>query len=197
VFERYTENARRALFFARYEVTNVGATAIEPEHLLVGVACAAAGGAAHILERAGLSAEVIRRELASQDAPVKTVPPSQEVPFTPATQRVLSLTAEEADALAHGYIGIEHLMLGLLRDNESRAAGLLERHGLSLSTLRTAVQTFSGGGDAPTLDLVNEIEQMQASVDALGSLPADSGEARELRRRIRDRLEQLKQQFRK
>jgi ATP-dependent Clp protease ATP-binding subunit ClpC len=197
MFERYTEAARRALFFSRYEVTVVGATAIEPEHVLVGVARAAAGGVARILEGAGLSADVIRRELEFEDAPSGTVPTSQEVPFTPAAQRVLRLASEESDTLAHNYVGVEHLMLGLLRDGGSRAAAILERHGLDLTSLRGAVQAFSSGAPAAAGDLVNEIEQIQASVDALASLSADSGEARDLRRRIRERLEELKRQFRR
>jgi ATP-dependent Clp protease ATP-binding subunit ClpC len=194
MFERYTESARRALFFARYEVSLVGATSIEPEHVLVGAARAASGGTARLLEQAGLSADGIRAELAAGGSPVDQVPTSQEVPFSPPAQRVLQFTADEADSMGHAFIGIEHLLMGLLRESGSSAAALLGRHGVELTSLRTAIQAMATG--SPIHDLSSEIAQIQASVDALATVPADSAEARELRRRIRQRLEDIKRQFR-
>jgi ATP-dependent Clp protease ATP-binding subunit ClpC len=198
MFERYTESARRALFFARYEVSLVGATSIEPEHLLVGAARAAKGGVATILEDSGLSADGIRQEIAAGSAPPEEVPMSLEVPFSASMQRVLHFSAEEADALAHGYIGIEHLLLGVLRIEGSTAAAILDRHGVKLNALRTAVQAMSSGPAADGIgDLASEIDRLQALVDSLASLSADSGEARDVRRRIRERLEQLKRHLRR
>lgn len=198
MFERYTESARRALFYSRYEVSLVGATSIEPEHLLVGVAVAARGMVARILEHAGLSTEGIRKELEAAPASSDQVPESMEVPFSPSMKRVLDFTAAEADALVHGYIGLEHLLLGLLREDGSKAAAILAGHGLTLTELRVAIQAMSTAeGAVPLGDPAAEIEQIQTSVDVLGSLSADSGEARDLRQRIRDRLEELKRLFKR
>jgi ATP-dependent Clp protease ATP-binding subunit ClpC len=199
MFERYTESARRALFFARYEVSQLGATSIDPEHVLLGVARAAKGVTARILEDAGVSADGLRREIADRSAQGEKTATSLEIPFSQPTQRVLQFAAEQADRLAHPYIGPEHLLLGLLREDGSMAASILHGHGLKLTEVRSAVERLSLA--SPDIDrsspdravhAAHEIDHIKASVDALAVLPADSGEARDLRQAIRERLEGLK-----
>src|SRR5688572_28265361 len=109
MFERYTESARRALFFARYKVCELGATKIGTEHLLLGASRAAKGIVARVLEAADLSTETLRREIAESSEFHARIPASVEIPFSPSTKRALRFAAEEADRLGHPYIGVEHL----------------------------------------------------------------------------------------
>jgi ATP-dependent Clp protease ATP-binding subunit ClpC len=202
MFERYTESARRALFFARYEVCQLGARRIETEHLLLGVSRAAYGVVARVLEDADLSTETLRREIAGKTATRDRIAASVEIPFSKSTQRTLQLAAEEADRLAHPYIGVEHLLLGILRENDPVAAPLLLSHGVKLDGVRTTIETMLA--EPPDVEdrpaeigtrAAHEIDQLKASIDTLAALPADSGEARAIRQSIRDRLEDLKQFF--
>lgn len=201
MFERYTESARRALFFARYEVCQLGARKIETEHLLLGVSRAARGVVARVLEEADLSTETLRREIAGMTTTRGRISASVEIPFSESTKRTLQFAVEEADRLTHRYIGVEHLLLGILRENDAVAAPLLASHGVKLGDVRTALMLAdSAEVELPPADIVmhaaHEIDQLKESIDALAALSADSGEAREIRKSIRDRLEALKRFFR-
>jgi ATP-dependent Clp protease ATP-binding subunit ClpC len=203
MFERYTESARRALFFARYEVCQLGARKIETEHLLLGVSRAAKGVVARVLEDADLSTEALRREIAGRTATHGRLSVSVEIPFSESTKRTLQLAAEEADRLAHPYIGVEHLLLGILRENDAVAAPILLAHGVELGRVRSAVETMLAEPldvERPPAEVAtraaHEIDQLKASIEALAALSADSTEARAIRKSIRHRLEDLKGFFR-
>jgi uncharacterized protein (TIGR03435 family) len=118
MFERLTERARRVLFFARDEASQFGSSSMDTEHLLLG------------LIREG----VVRRLPARPPTS-----PSKEIPFSPAAMRVLQHTAEQADRLSHDYIGTEHLLLGLLREQGSIAADVLSSRGLLVDRVRDRI----------------------------------------------------------
>jgi ATP-dependent Clp protease ATP-binding subunit ClpC len=139
MFERFTEAARRTLFFARYEVTQLGATDIEPHHILLGLIREPKGLVGTILERGHVSPAALRQQIEARSEFVKSIPTSLEIPFTAATKRVLHYAAEEADRLMHSYIGTEHLLLGVLREERSMGAELLVQHGLKLDDVRKAI----------------------------------------------------------
>jgi ATP-dependent Clp protease ATP-binding subunit ClpC len=142
MFERYTERARRVLFFARYECTELGSSIIETEHVLLGLLRDGSGLAGRILSTPPLSAEGLRTELLRRIGPPKAkVAPSVEIPFGPHIKRSLLYTAEEADRLQHSYIASEHLLLGLMRESGSLAAEVLETMGLRADAVREAVRT--------------------------------------------------------
>ena len=101
MFERFTERARRALFFARFEVTQLGATMIEPEHILLGLVREPKGLVARIFEQSGVSTAALTVEIASRQEFRERIPESVEIPFSTGTQRLLSYAAEEADRLTH------------------------------------------------------------------------------------------------
>ena len=137
MFERYTEAARRVLFFSREEVTFQGATTIEPEHLFLGLIREQGHVAAEVLSAAHLSPGLLRKEIKRDSRP--SVPLSAEIPFARSSKLVLQYGAEEADRLGHPDIGPEHLLLGLLREADSTVASVLTGHGLDLSTARAEV----------------------------------------------------------
>jgi ATP-dependent Clp protease ATP-binding subunit ClpC len=136
MFERYTERARRVLFFARYEASQLGSISIETEHLLLGLIREGKGLTSRIFARSHLSLENIRKEIEGRTVFREKVSTSVEIPFSAETKRVLQFAAEEADRLLHNYIGTEHLLLGILREERSVAASILMEKGMRLNTVR-------------------------------------------------------------
>ena len=136
MFERYTERARRVLFFARYEASQLGSISIETEHLLLGLIREGKGLTSRLFARSHLSLENIRKEIEGRTVFREKVSTSVEIPFSTETKRVLQFSAEEAERLLHNYIGTEHLLLGIFREERSVAAALLSEKGMRLTTVR-------------------------------------------------------------
>src|SRR5258705_79745 len=136
MFERYTERARRVLFFARYEASQLGSISIETERLLLALIREGKGLTSRIFARSHLSLENIRKEIEGRTVFREKVSTSVEIPFSAETKRVLQFAAEEADRLLHNYIGTEHLLLGILREERSVAASILMEKGRRLTSVR-------------------------------------------------------------
>ena len=149
MFERYTERARRVLFFARYEATQLGSTTIETEHLLLGLIREGKGLTSRIFARSHLSLESIRKEIEGRQVFREKVATSADIPFSADTKRVLQCAAEEADRLLHTYIGTEHLLLGLLREERSVAASILYEKGMRLASVREDIVQLLNEKTAP------------------------------------------------
>lgn len=136
MFERFTENARRTIVFARWEAIQRASSNIESEH--IALALLRDSWLADGLLNAMAVAE-IRRDFPAIDIE-KEVHTSPDVPLSNESKRVIQFSAEEADALLDQHIGTEHLLLGLLREKRSRAAGMLGRGGLELENLRREIR---------------------------------------------------------
>jgi ATP-dependent Clp protease ATP-binding subunit ClpC len=145
MFERYTEDARRAIFFAYREAAPSGSAYIEPEHLLLGLLH---DRRSRVNKLFNLTAhlEDFRRQLGVPlrrfDGP-KTV---GDLPLSNPSKRVLAYTAEEAERLASRPIDTEHLLLGLLRESKSRVPESLASVGIDLNSARARIkpQLLSG-----------------------------------------------------
>jgi hypothetical protein len=144
MFERYTERARRVLFFARYEASQLGSVTIETEHLLLGLLREGKGLTSRLFARANLPLQAIRQEIEGRTVGHEPVPTSVEIPFSAEAKRVLHYAADEADRLLHDYIGTEHLLLGILREERSTAATILAKHGLRLDGVRAEIKELLG-----------------------------------------------------
>ncbi|MGI8896938.1 MAG: ATP-dependent Clp protease ATP-binding subunit [Pyrinomonadaceae bacterium] len=144
MFERYTEKARRVIFFARYEASQFGAPAIEPEHLLLGLMREDKTLTGRFFPRAQISIESIRKEIEGRTLLREKISTSVELPLAPETKRVLAYAHEESDRLQHRHIGTEHLLLGLLREERSMAAEILYERGLRLNAVRDEIARQSG-----------------------------------------------------
>ena len=120
MFERYTEGARRVLFFARYEASQLGSASIEAEHLLLGLLRdGATGVAARTFRHAGLDYDRIRAEVSKAAEGLPKVATTVEMPLSRGCRAVLERAAEEADGLKHPHVGVDHLLLGLLYETGS------------------------------------------------------------------------------
>jgi hypothetical protein len=139
MFERYTEKARRTIFFARYEASQFGSSSIETEYLLLGLLREDKGLANRFL-RSHASVESIRKQIEGYAAPRDKVSTSADLPLSHACKRALAYGAEECERLNHKHIGTDHLLLGLLREKECFAAQLLREQGLTLHSVREQVQ---------------------------------------------------------
>jgi Clp amino terminal domain, pathogenicity island component/Protein of unknown function (DUF3738) len=154
MFERYTERARRVLFFARYEASELGNLSIETEHLLLGLIREGKGLTNTIFARANVSLPELRQEIVERTRFQEKVASSVEIPFSEETKRVLRHTADEANRLHHDYIGTEHLLLGLLHEERSVAGSVLIATGLRLDAVRETLveilkQNQAFAGSAP------------------------------------------------
>lgn len=123
MFERYTENARRSIFFARWEAHQFGADEIGHEHFLLGL----------LRQEPNLFGEAgraIRDEIEKNLPRVEKASTSVDLPISIALKRSLAYAAEEAERANHQHIGVEHLLLGLLREGNAITT-LLEKHGMN------------------------------------------------------------------
>jgi ATP-dependent Clp protease ATP-binding subunit ClpC len=147
MFEKYTEPARRSVFFARYEASQLGSRQIEPAHLLLGILRESPelrrdwlGG--------GRGVEELRSALEKQlPRSGEKIATSVDLPMSNACKRVLAYSADEAERLAHHDIDVSHLFLGLLRENGPAAEALSER-GVTLEAARSQMlaHPFAPGG---------------------------------------------------
>jgi ATP-dependent Clp protease ATP-binding subunit ClpC len=136
MFERYTEKARRVIFFARYEASQFGAPAIDAEHILLGLMREDKALSNRFFLRSHLTIEVVRREIENNTVPRERPPQTIDLPLSAEAKRVLAHAVEESERLNHRHTGTEHLLLALLREEGSLAARILYERGLRPHAIR-------------------------------------------------------------
>jgi ATP-dependent Clp protease ATP-binding subunit ClpA len=137
-FDKFTERARKVLQLAQEEAQDLGHNYIGTEHLLLGLVRESDGVASRVL--AGLGIELDRVRPAVEAAIGRgTYDVKGEMGITPRAKRVIELAVDEARRLNHHYVGTEHLLLGLVREGEGIAAGVLESLDVSLEMVRERV----------------------------------------------------------
>jgi ATP-dependent Clp protease ATP-binding subunit ClpC len=153
-FDKFTDRARKVLTLAQDEAQRFNHNYIGTEHLLLGLVREGEGVAARVLENMNVELPKVRTAvefiIGRGDRPVVG-----EVGLTPRAKRVIELAIDEARRLGHNYIGTEHLLLGLVREGEGIAAGVLESLGVNLDKVRHEVirvlsQSSSAGPAAET-----------------------------------------------
>jgi ATP-dependent Clp protease ATP-binding subunit ClpC len=125
VFERFTERAREVVVLAQDEARALRHNYIGTEHILLGLLREEEGLAARVLESLDITVEEVRAQVARIIGPGDEPIVSGQIPFTPRAKKVLELSLREALSLKHNYIGTEHNLLGLVRENEGVAARIL------------------------------------------------------------------------
>ena len=200
MFERYTEPARRALFFSRYEASQFGSLSIEAEHLLLGLIREDKAFTSRMFEAAQLSLNNVGDEIRRRANSRETVGTGVEIPFSAETKRILQFAADEADNLLHKHIGPEHLLLGLIKEEKSFAASILLKKGFTLAGLRDQVsaasQTAREAGPRDRAGAALELEEVKKLVVRLESSVPDQDPAKGLIEQIRFYLERLQERFR-
>jgi ATP-dependent Clp protease ATP-binding subunit ClpC len=144
MFDRFTDRAKKVMNLARQEAQRFNHEYLGTEHILLGLVQEGSGVAANVLKNMGIDLNKIRSEV---EKIVKTGPSMVtmgQLPFTPRAKKVLELSMEEAGNLGHNYIGTEHLLLGLIKENEGIAAQVLMNLGVKLEDVREEVLDFLG-----------------------------------------------------
>jgi ATP-dependent Clp protease ATP-binding subunit ClpC len=164
-FEKFSERARRVLTYAQEEAQHLNHSYIGTEHILLGLVREEEGVAAKVLISLGIGLSKVR-------ASVEFIigrgekPSAGETGLTPRARRVIELAIDEARYLGHNYIGTEHLLLGLLREGEGIAAGVLDSFGITLDRARTETTRILSQG-APKAKLARSTSRTPA-LDQLG-----------------------------
>lgn len=139
-FEKFTQRSRTVLRLAQEEAQRLHHNYIGTEHLLLGLVREGEGLAAKVLISMGVSLPTIRERVEHIIGRSKHVrKPSGELPLTPRAKKVFELAVDEAHRFNHHYIGTEHLLLGMIREGEGIAAGVLEDLGIGLQRVRREV----------------------------------------------------------
>ncbi|MDR1726334.1 MAG: ATP-dependent Clp protease ATP-binding subunit [Acidobacteriota bacterium] len=136
MFEKYTEKARRVIFFARYEASQFGSPLIETEHILLGLIREDRNLIALFLPGTSASIQELRKEIEGRTLVRERVSTSVDLPFSEESKRALNCATEEAERMTHKFIGTGHILLGLLREEKSVAAGILREHGIRAALIR-------------------------------------------------------------
>ena len=144
MFTRFTDRARRVVVLAQDEARDLGHGSVGTEHLLLGLLAEGEGVAALALESLGISLEEARDRVEGiADRGQHT--PSGHIPFTPRAKKVLELSLREALQLGHDYIGTEHILLGLIREDDGIPAQVLAGRGASYALVRERVVALLTG----------------------------------------------------
>jgi ATP-dependent Clp protease ATP-binding subunit ClpC len=145
VFERFTERARQVVVLAQDEARGLKHNYIGTEHLLLGLLREEEGLAARVLESLDITLEEVRNQVSRivgrGDEPLVT----GQIPFTPRAKKVLELSLREAMALGHNYIGTEHILLGVVRENQGVAARILLDFDADAEKIRNEIFRMLGG----------------------------------------------------
>jgi ATP-dependent Clp protease ATP-binding subunit ClpC len=160
MFERYTERARRVIFFSRYEASQFGSSAIGAEHLLLGLLTEDGDLVRRFLS--GSSVEAIDQDITNRMGARQKTSTSFGVPLTPQCKQILTSAAEEAEMLRHRWIGTEHLLLGMLRETGSVVQSVLQAHGFELERVREQMKSSTPVENLPIIrtTLHNLVDQL-------------------------------------
>jgi hypothetical protein len=168
VFERFTERGRQVVVLAQDEARALRHNYIGTEHLLLGLLREEEGLAARVLESLDITVEEVRAQVArivgEGDEPLV----AGQIPFTPRAKKVLELALREALSLGHPYLGTEHLLLGLIRENKGVAARILLDFDADADKIRNEVmRALSEPGRQKWEDRLREqIEKVRAEREA-------------------------------
>ncbi len=198
MFERYSERARRVLFFARYELSELGGETIDPAHVLLGLL--RDRGTDRLFASRNIPPAELRLTIEQRVPRGSRFPTSVEVPFAGATKRVLNFAAEEADRLLQHHVEPEHLLLALLRENDPVAAASLIAYRMDLDDIREYIvsrsRTRIATTDTQLVESVNpfaaaHVERIKQLVRDLAQMDSNSAERQAVVGQIDDELMML------
>ncbi|MBL8880971.1 MAG: NDP-hexose 4-ketoreductase, partial [Phycisphaerales bacterium] len=146
MFERFTDRARKVMALANQEAQRFNHEYIGTEHILLGLVKEGSGVGANVLKNLGVDLRRVRLEVEKLVKSGPEMVTMGKLPQTPRAKRVIEYAIEEARNLNHNYVGTEHLLLGLLREQEGVAAQVLMNLGLKLEDVREEVLNLLGAG---------------------------------------------------
>ena len=148
MFDRFTDRARKVMGLARQEAQRLNHEYIGTEHILLGLVQEGSGVAANVLKNLDVDLRKVRAEVEKLVKAGPSMVTMGQLPFTPRAKKVLELALEEAGNLGHNYIGTEHILLGLIKEQDGKAAKVLTNLGVQLDSVRTEILDFLGAEPA-------------------------------------------------
>jgi len=148
-YEKFTPRAKRALVFAGEEAKRLNHNFIGTEHILLGLIKLKVGVAINVLGKLGLNLDMVRMEtekMVGRGPDAKAVSP---IPFTPRAKTVIEIAKKEAAQLNHTYIGTEHLLLAILRENRGTAVRVLWSYNVNTEQLHKEIVSELISDDNP------------------------------------------------
>jgi ATP-dependent Clp protease ATP-binding subunit ClpC len=193
MFERFTGQVRRVVVLAQEEARMLGYNYVGTEHLLLGLICESDGVAAKALESLEIGLEAVRQQV-EEIIGLGQETPAGYIPLTPRAKKALELSLQESLQLGHDHIGTEHILLGLIREDEGVAAQALAKLGVDQDQVREQVcqlldrelQTQRAAGDTDAYDqiaslrdrereLAEQIHQLKEEIEQLRGLLRQQG----------------------
>jgi ATP-dependent Clp protease ATP-binding subunit ClpC len=156
VFERFTERSRQVVVLAQDEARKLKHNYIGTEHILLGLLRDQEGLAARVLDSFHVTVEEVRAQVARIVGEGEEVTIGQ-IPFTPRTKKVLELSLREALSLGHNYIGTEHILLGIVRENEGVAARILLDFDADAEKVRNEVIRMLSGPGRTSIEMTEAV----------------------------------------
>ncbi len=172
--KKFTSNAQKIILIAQEEAKRLNHDYVGTEHILLGLSAIEGTVSNKILSNLGVTFRKVRQEIEKMVGVGDTIMLLGEIPFTPRAKKVLEFSVEESQMLGTEHIGTEHILLGLIREEEGMACKILENLGLNLDLVRDTVLSFLG--DAEQGDLNEDISDLPQEIN-LNSLSKNSREA--------------------
>lgn len=166
--KRFTENAQKVILIAQEEAKRLNHDYVGTEHILLGLSALEGTVSNKILTGLGVTFRKVRLEIEKMVGIGDTIMLLGEIPFTPRAKKVLEFSVEESQMLGTDHIGTEHILLGLIREEEGMASRILKNLGLNLDAVRDAALNFIG--DAETNDLNEDLNDFPQEIN-LNSVP--------------------------
>jgi hypothetical protein len=149
MYERFTDRSRKVMKLANEEAMRFGHEYIGTEHILLGLVKEGSGVAANVLRNLGIDLRKVRIEVEKLVHSGSDMVTMSKLPQTPRAKKVIEYSMEEARNLGHNYVGTEHILLGLLRDQEGVAATVLLNLGLHIEEIRREIENLLGKSQSP------------------------------------------------
>ncbi len=190
-FEKFSDRARRALTYAQEEANHLHHNYIGTEHILLGLIRENEGIAARALTNLGADSTKVRNAVEFIIGKGEKVATEGEIGLAPRSKKAIELAVDEARQLNHTYIGTEHLLLGLLREGEGIAAGVLESLGITLEQTRTEIMRLlsqsstrspSGGRTSSRTPILDQLGRNLTDMAKAGKLDPVIGRRKEIER---------------
>lgn len=169
--KRFTENAQKIILIAQEEAKRLNHDYVGTEHILLGLSAIEGTVSNKILSNLGVSFRKVRQEIEKMVGIGDTIMLLGEIPFTPRAKKVLEFSVEESQMLGTEHIGTEHILLGLIREEEGMAGKILANLGLNLDAVRETVLNFLG--DAEPEDLEEDLTDLPQEIN-LNSVPKNA-----------------------
>ena len=164
MLNRFTQRAQKVIMLAQEEAKRLNHDYLGTEHILLGLIALGEGVAATVFSSLGIDLKKLRREIDKRIGTGDNVLLLGEVPFTPRAKKVLELAVQEAQSMGHNYVGTEHLLLGLLREEGGIAAKVLEGLGANLDIVQAKILEILGEASGDTSYLRHEKGKIKTPV---------------------------------